>query len=222
MKLGIISDIHGNVEALKVVLEYFETHKVDKFVVLGDIAVKGPNPNEVVTILKELNYIAFIKGNVEEWLFDSNNLDAENKAYVDFALEKLTPENIEFLKHLPKQEAFLYNDKSFFVTHGDDNAYLSIESGIYPQIDEDYLLLGHTHCFMVEKFLGTDIINPGSVGLPLDGIPKTSFVLLDCSGKEKIKIVRLAYDIDKVIQDAVDKAMPYINKYESVLRKGRL
>ena len=52
-KIAIISDIHGNLEALKATLTDIEKRKVDKIICLGDIIAKGVHPKECVELVKE-------------------------------------------------------------------------------------------------------------------------------------------------------------------------
>ena len=61
MKIGLISDIHGNLEALEVALEYLSVkEKVDKIIVLGDIVGYMANPNECVQLIKDYDCILVI------------------------------------------------------------------------------------------------------------------------------------------------------------------
>lgn len=52
MKIAIISDIHGNLEALKATLKDIEKRKVDKIICLGDIIVKGVHPKECISLIR--------------------------------------------------------------------------------------------------------------------------------------------------------------------------
>ena len=69
MNILIMSDIHGNIEALKSVNEYLKNQKIDKLMLLGDIIDYGPHSNEVIEFISNLPYeiICNIRGNHEEW-----------------------------------------------------------------------------------------------------------------------------------------------------------
>ena len=68
MNILIMSDIHGNIEALKSVNEYLKNQKIDKLMLLGDIIDYGPHSNEVIEFISNLPYeiICNIWGNHEE------------------------------------------------------------------------------------------------------------------------------------------------------------
>ena len=54
MKVLIMSDVHGNIEAVKAVKEYLKTVKVDKLILLGDLIDYGPHSNEVIDIIRNI------------------------------------------------------------------------------------------------------------------------------------------------------------------------
>jgi len=56
MKIGIISDVHSNIQALHTVLDEFNKTNVDKIICCGDIIGIGANPEEVIQEIEELNY----------------------------------------------------------------------------------------------------------------------------------------------------------------------
>lgn len=71
MKLGIITDIHGNLVALKSVLSEFEKENIDKIICCGDIIGIGPYPEETIKLLlKYKGKVIAVKGNHEQYLLD--------------------------------------------------------------------------------------------------------------------------------------------------------
>lgn len=71
MRLGIITDIHSNKQALKAVLEKFDEINIDKIICCGDIIGIGPNPEEVTQMLMERKDILIaVRGNHEKYLID--------------------------------------------------------------------------------------------------------------------------------------------------------
>ena len=66
MKIAIISDIHGNLEALKSTLQDIEKRNIDKIICLGDIIAKGIHPKECIKLIKEKCDIV-IQGNTDEY-----------------------------------------------------------------------------------------------------------------------------------------------------------
>lgn len=68
MKIAVLSDIHGNMEAFREVVKYLEKEQIKKVLILGDIIDYGPHSNEVITCLMDLPWeiIGNIRGNHEE------------------------------------------------------------------------------------------------------------------------------------------------------------
>jgi Icc-related predicted phosphoesterase len=78
MREAIISDIHGNLEALEAVLKDIETQKVDRIVCLGDIVGYGANPRECIRLVME-NCKLVLFGNHEFYIIDIDNKRYEDK-----------------------------------------------------------------------------------------------------------------------------------------------
>ena len=69
MRIGLIADIHGNADALRAVLNELDSLRLDHLVCLGDVAVLGPEPREVVRLLMDAG-CAVVRGNTDAWLLD--------------------------------------------------------------------------------------------------------------------------------------------------------
>ncbi len=152
MKIGLISDIHGNLEALEVVLEYLSTkEKVDKIIVLGDIVGYMANPNECVQLTK--NYDC-IQGNHDCTVVYEEDLDWFNpvaKEALIWTINKLTNENKNILKNLPLTK--VYKEENFTISHGTlnspekflylDEIFEAYES--FKLMETQLLFIGHTH-----------------------------------------------------------------------------
>ncbi len=67
LRIGILSDIHGNLAALEAVMRDLERQRVDRVVNLGDVVFRGPNPEECVRAVREMGAPVLL-GNTEEWL----------------------------------------------------------------------------------------------------------------------------------------------------------
>ena len=157
MKILIASDIHGDIEATRRILDIFDKLGCEKLLLLGDILYHGPrnnlpeaySPKEAIGLLnKRAADIVAVKG----------NCDADVESMV-LAFP------IESYYHI------LYPDGlTVFVTHGH-----KFNTGMPPRINEGYILLhGHTHIPTIERFGdGNVYINPGSVSMPKCDNPKT-------------------------------------------------
>ncbi len=227
-KLGIISDIHGNFEALEVVLEELKRRGVDKIYCLGDIVGYNPNPCECIEKIKTNNIVS-IKGNHERAVLSITPIYHFNpvaREAIIWTMERLSKEDMEFLKNLPDK---IIND--FCFVHGsirDPDHYIFSGSDAIKEfyaleeIGKKFLFFGHTHvqgAFVLKKdeLLFTNsrfnlndcsyaIINPGSVGQPRDGDWRAAAAILDDNGW--VEFIRLAYPIDKVIEKIEKSGLP--------------
>jgi len=163
MKIGVISDIHGDFLSLKAVLSEFEKLDINLVLVLGDILYHGPrnpmpegyNPIGVAELINnaEFNFI-FVKGNCDA---DVDQLVIKYPIFQEFALVHI-------------------EGNTLLLTHGDKIENFEEFMGKYKGIKA--LLTGHTHIPVVEETKFGLHINPGSISLPKGG-SKKSFAVLD-------------------------------------------
>ena len=77
MRYGILGDIHGNLEAFEAVLEVARQEGVEQYVCIGDVVGYNANPSECLRLLRELNPVAIVKGNHDDYV--SNGKDTVGK-----------------------------------------------------------------------------------------------------------------------------------------------
>ena len=195
MKIAVISDIHGNMEALDAVTKNIESEGCEKIFVLGDYAMAGPEPSAVIDwfMLKKDNpNYTMIQGNTDLMLADYSEEVYQNvkeKAPVmaealknDFWLTNPVQKN--FLKKLPAQESVEIEGIKFLLVHGSprrnnedilpDYTLEQVEQ-IVRGVEEDIVLCGHTH--MPCGFQGKKtVVNVGSVGRPFTKEPKACYL----------------------------------------------
>jgi len=231
MKFGIISDIHSNLEALNVVLERLKG--LEKIICLGDLVGYGPNPNECVKIVRDLN-IPTIAGNHDKASIGEMEITWFNRNARDAILwtrKELTEENVEYLKSLP----LILEFEDFEIVHGSLRdpllEYITSIMEAVPTLEKmkkPLCFIGHSHvplCIVKEKdgeyngwMLGDGdvvrlkefertIVNVGGVGQPRDGDPRASYGVYD-SDKKEASIYRVPYDIEKVQQKMRTKGLP--------------
>ncbi|MBU4333060.1 MAG: metallophosphatase family protein, partial [Candidatus Omnitrophica bacterium] len=217
MKYGIISDIHGNLEALKEVLAVCKQESVDKYLCLGDIVGYGPNPNECIEIVQDIGAVC-VAGN-HDWAttarLDATYFTPDGKSAVTWTREHLTMEGFGFLNGLPITE----KTEEFILVHGtlfepELFRYQNIIAkapNSFSLMDRQLCFVGHTHAPLIliqtndnvysssERELeiaeaAKYIVNVGSVGQPRDGNPLASFCIYD-TDIGMIDIRRVKYDI---------------------------
>lgn len=110
MRLGIFSDVHGNLEALQSFEKAVKNERLDRLFCLGDSIGYGPNPNECLDSLRSLKNLVVLKGNhewaaknIKEARFTMNTVAF--KAIV-WTLERLTSENLDYIGNLPLATEF--------------------------------------------------------------------------------------------------------------------
>jgi putative phosphoesterase len=176
---AILSDIHGNLQALLAVLKNIKSKGIDKMINLGDHFFGALEPEGVAEILRE-NPMICISGNTDREILESIGKKPD-KAGMQWVLDELGIESVEWLKTLPATTTV---DDVFFVCHGtpeSDNEYLLEKvtaQGVFvynddelvertKEINERIILCGHSHVNRtVYLSNGKIILNPGSVGLP--------------------------------------------------------
>ena len=199
IKVGVISDIHGNMEALKAVLNDIDKADIKRLLILGDLAIMGAEPDNTVEFIKKLpdKYeVDIIQGNTDLFIVNKDipNFPDFAKNAIIYSKETLSKENIEFLKNLPAQKSIQIGQTSILMVHGsprknDENILpgKSIEE-IKPLIEntkEALILCGHTHLpagYQVEK---QTVVNVGSVGRPFTKDNKACYVVLEIDENKK-------------------------------------
>ncbi len=182
--LGVLYDIHGNLPALERVLEEAERLEIDRWLLGGDYGTPSPWPEETIARLRELPNAFWIRGNGERWLREPP-LDRPEvmEAYELFA-GPYPEELVEWLYSLPVQTEL---DGNLYV-HG--SPLSDVESfHADPSEDDEHLLqgvrdrtvvFGHSHLqFRRPGPNGTDLVNSGSVGMPLDGDVRAAWATWD-------------------------------------------
>jgi len=181
LRVAIISDIHGNNIALEAVLTDLKQIQPDVLVCLGDIAVLGPRPREVIDLLRATE-CAYVMGNTDDWLFTPEPWQADNEiqqAILEIELwcaQHLSKRDLDFIRTFQStQEIRLENGEIMLCYHGSPCSYDDVIGSTTSEEELEELLTGvsasilvggHTHEPMYRVYQDKALINPGSVGLP--------------------------------------------------------
>ena len=192
-KILILGDIHANYPALKVILNYVRPNRFHRVVNTGDLTVCSTFPNETIQWFRETNKSACILGNTDK------------RVMYFWTSENLLPENVGFLKSLPKHSDFKIKNIHIGVFHGsfdDENETLfpeTLESRFRKLANDSTFqvhIMGHSHVPYYKIVSGVLFVNPGSVGRMFDGDPRTSFAILKVSSEGiKIEHFRIPYSV---------------------------
>ncbi len=182
MRIGIISDIHGNLPGLKACLEALAKEGVDQIACLGDLVQFGPFPAEVIDLLQR-NDIDTVQGNCDRAVAKGRgstgdsfeNVHWENLAadLLQWTKDQITPEQKKYLKKLPAELRYKVGSRRILCVHGlPGNICGSIQPNVSNEVYDlllernscDILVLGHTHEMLLQPRGSRMIINPGSIG----------------------------------------------------------
>ncbi len=230
-KLAIISDIHGNLDALNAVMDDAKEHGAGAFINLGDMVGTGAYPEEVVKILSGDHFIN-VAGNFDIKVLEFSRASQRPRArsvkgaIVAAAARDLSEESFNFIASLPPEIRLEVLGKRILLVHAspeDPDEHLGPETPeerlaeLGRVADADIVLVGHSHRPFVRMVNGIVFANPGSVGRPGDHDPRASYAILD-TGDFSITVRRVEYDVEAAVRALLEKGLP--EKLGEVLRKG--
>jgi predicted phosphodiesterase len=233
MRFAIIADIHSNLAALTTVLNDIERRGgVEEVWNLGDVVGYGPEPHQCLELLRRYNHIG-VAGN-HDWAaigkVDTSDFNPDAAAACHWTAHQLSPKDIDYLESLP----LVVQRDNFTLVHGSPRKpiweyLLSISSARqnFAYFQSQLCLVGHSHVplvfeldetgdcifieFLTEGVLKLTekrlIINPGGVGQPRDGDPRTNYAIFD---NEAMSIIhyRIPYDISATQTRMVTNGLP--------------
>lgn len=220
MKIAVISDIHGNLDALERVMDRIKQKGCTKIFCLGDIAMAGPEPKEAVEKIQELLHTEdfyVIQGNTDKMLsvfsFDTYNSVCEKNMVMGAAYlsdsQLLNSAEKKFLAELPELKRLeLYGIKILLV-HGsprknDENIYPDMPIAEVEEMikgtDADVIFCGHTHMPCgYQTTTNQTVINVGSVGRPFAQTPEACFAIMEINEETysfEIQHEFVSYDVE--------------------------
>ncbi len=230
MRYAIVSDVHGNLEALQVVFERIDA--TDGVLCLGDIVGYGPNPNECVELIRSRS-TATVLGNHDVAAIDNFGLAYFNPAAreaMQWTQTVLTPDNAAWLNSL----GYEFRMPEFLLVHGAPVNYFeyildkSAAARAFMLTDAPLIFVGHTHIaeYYALRPDGTIdhkhlqqgggfeldaetryLVNVGSVGQPRDLNPRGSFAYFD-PAQRTVSIERFEYEIARVQEKIASVHLP--------------
>jgi len=244
LKIALISDIHGNLPALLAVMSDIKSRNVDKIICLGDIIGKGPSSKETINICKKECDIVLI-GNWEDFIykqysaFDKGEIDKIDDRILWY-INSVDAEHLEYLGSLPHSYELYLSDKLIRLFHAHPKnfnryyAHSPLEQRLElfgfsefsaEQKPADVAVYGDIHnaYLQVGGGIGKYLLNVGSVGNPLD-TTQSSYLIIE--GDEdnlsfNTQFIRVSYDIEKAVENAVEANVPDLEGYISELRTAK-
>jgi putative phosphoesterase len=219
LKLVVISDIHSNLDAFQAITWHLPPH--DGLLCLGDVVGYGPQPNEVIQHLQNLNPEVVLMGNHDYAVVTGDVAGFTHHAAdaIMWTRSHINHGNLNYLKGLLPSAKLKIDGTQMAFFHGSPKDPLS--EYIFPGISNSQarelireggasvVLLGHTHVPMVYPFEEQMLANPGSVGQPRDGDPRASFGILNTSNNHvSFEIIRIRYDVEPVAGKITEAGLP--------------
>ena len=202
--LAVLYDIHGNLPALEAVVDDARAQGATAFFLGGDYVGFGPFPRETLALLDELRPATWIRGNGERWLREVPIDRPEIIPAMQLMREPWSEDEIERLYRLPERaevDGVVYvhgcwhSDVDSFARepHETDELRVGLLTG-------RTLVFGHSHVqFRRPGPKDNDLVNPGSVGMPLDGDTRAAWASWDGSD---FTLHRTEYDIERSVAAA--------------------
>lgn len=206
MKIGILSDAHGNDVATKLCVNSLIDRGAEIFYFLGDAVGYMPNVNSVMRILKKVG-AKCLRGNHEEMMLNKYadaNEELEQRYRLNDAKKIVSKRYYSVIKAWKISYLLNIDDKKILMVHG--SPFDAINGRVYPTSDLndfkslpfDIVLMGHTHFPFIFSSGKIKIVNVGSCGMPRDIGNMASCALLDTESNH-CEILRVKFDTYKIM-----------------------
>jgi protein phosphatase len=229
VRILLISDVHGNLDALTALQE---PH--DEVWVLGDLVNYGPQPQEVVHWVQE-HASNVVRGNHDHAIgFDANPRCSPRfremaAATSQFTSSVLDEKDKDFLRRLRLSRATQVDRTRFYLCHAMPSdplfGYCAAESSRWEDeiqgIEADVILVGHTHVPAVRRIGGKVVINPGSLGQPKIGRPETCYAIWE-DGHIELKTCPYPFESTIAKVQAMPIPQPVRDDLIAILRTGSI
>lgn len=217
MKIAILSDVHGNLVALDAVVADVEQLQPDLIVHGGDLAFNGPRPAECVDRIRELGWPGVI-----------GNMDRALEMYptaggIGWARQRIGEERNAWLQDLPMEWRHQDQVAVVHAVPGDLWQAIFPQSrdaelrAVYGPLGARIAVYGHIHRPFVRVIGDLTVANSGSVGLPSDGDPRPSYLIIS---EGRVEQRRLAYDVERAAAEVLASDLPEAEAVARAYRTG--
>lgn len=232
MKIAVISDIHGNYKAFEACMEYLEKRPVDYLFYLGDYITDSPYPQRLLKLFYESlsdNSCFVVRGNREEYVLDNRKADkgwkkSSGTGALLYTAEHLTEKDYAFFEQCPSVlRPKTVGMPETTLCHGipeDIRGNLGEQPEILEkaltQAGTKYLFGGHSHKQEIRKRATGTYMNPGSLGLAIDGVGKRAqFAVLQVEKQEyREELISIPYDWQGFLKDFEESGIEEYGKVQ--------
>jgi putative phosphoesterase len=216
MRIAILSDIHGNLPALRAVLDCVNEIAPDAVIVAGDL-IGGPDFNETISLLDDigswmilgnmdLDFLKFLEGD-----FSREKRESRQWGFMRWHAHNAARETIELLRELPiHREVSLGGMPTILVVHGSPRSpyeslfpdkKLELLDAVVEDMTQPVLVCGHIHIQWSRRISGKLVLNPGAVSSPLQGDLLSRFSILKYENKNwAVEQKAVEYDVGELQQ----------------------
>jgi len=212
MRCLILADIHGNIDALEALDEQY-----DRLLVLGDLVDYGPAPEEAVRWVRERGAVT-VSGNHDYAMATGADCRSSPLSYALSVATRahfrplLSPQAREYLSSLPMQLTVEAECARLHLVHAtpreplyeylggdaDESAWRTAVGELAnSQGAQNWLFVGHTHRPFLRRIGNLTIVNPGSLGMPVDGDPRSCYAIWQDGD---LQLRRAPYDLDRAVR----------------------
>jgi protein phosphatase len=217
MRLLILTDIHGNIDALDALDESY-----DRILFLGDLVDYGAAPEEVVRWMSKRAPVA-VSGNHD--LAMATGCDCRSSP-LSYALSvatrehfrpRMSEESLLYLSSLPARSSFDAGGAPFHLVHATPrDPHFEYLAGDAPEStwqaaagglmrDGGWLLVGHSHRPFLRRIGSLAIVNPGSLGMPVDGDTRGCYAVWEDG---QVELRRVRYDVERAVARVGESGLP--------------
>lgn len=212
MRVGVLSDVHGNLDAFEACLA--ELGPVDVLLFGGDLLGYYFDGPAILRRLRALEAKCLL-GNHDLYFLShlgrpvphdipTPSAEEYRRRYgpsLDLARAALTDEEIDFLASLRAEQRMTLEGHHVLHVHG--SPWRPGDEYVYPDfpaferfdtVDADVILMGHTHRPFARQQAGRWLVNVGSCGQPRDGDPRAAYAVLELGSTVTVELCRVAYD----------------------------
>jgi predicted phosphodiesterase len=243
LRLALLADIHGNVAALEAALAEIEAAAPDHIFILGDLVQNGPRPAEVIDAVMALEaggaYV--IAGNTDIAVADGDyaaafpwldEVPAAHRAAAEWARDRLSHEQLEYLRRLPAERRLSFDGELVLGTHASPGSQTlglpaDLDAAVTVQratrTDARVIACGHTHVADVRELGRKLLVNPGSCGYAFDGTPDACWGLVTLEEGEdpSAELFRARYDPSATAEEVAERGLAGDVYRAATIRTGR-
>lgn len=220
MRIGLVSDAHGNAIGLRAALDDMRGRGVDQVVALGDMAQGGPQPVECLALLREAG-ARVVLGNSDAFLLDPHASTEEpterHLLQREWTLAQLSEDDLAYIRSFERTVELDVDGLRLLCFHGTPADYDEVVLPEDPPgalTGADLLAGGHVHVPQLRRVGEAWYVNPGSVGIGYDHLQPdedfrfdawASYAIVSASS---VEFHRVPFDLDELSEATRAAGMP--------------